>query len=116
MNDETKARSPETEKTPQLAEPTWGRAVGLAFGWTVGGAVVVAIIAGLLNGLDLVDGQDVVVVLWVAVPVTIAVPVVSGFVHRSWRVALVVPIFAAVSGALAFVVFLVVVFSSFRAV
>lgn len=84
MNDEMKARSSETEKTQQLAEPTWGRAVGLALGWTVGGVVAVAIVAGLLNGLDLVDGQDVVVVLWVAVPAAIAVPVVSGLVHRSW--------------------------------
>ena len=114
MNDETKAGTSETEQTQQLAELTWGRAVGLALGWTIGGAV--AIVAGLLNGLDLVDGQDVVVVLWVAVPVAIAVPVVSGLVHRSWRVALVVPNFAAVAGAVAFVVFLIVVFSSFRAV
>lgn len=94
----------------------WSRAIALAFGWTLGGVVAVAIVAGLLNGLNLVDGQDVVIVLWVAVPVAIAVPVVSGYVHRSWRVALVVPIFAAVAGAVAFVVFLIVVFSSFRAV
>ncbi len=116
MNDETKTGTSETEQTQQLAELTWWRAVGLALGWTIGGVVMVAIVAGLLNGLDLVDGQDVVIVLWVAVPVAIAVPVVSGLVHRSWRVALVVPIFAAVAGAVAFVVFLIVVFSSFRAV
>lgn len=113
MNDETKTGTSETEQTQQLAELTWWRAVGLALGWTIGGVVMVAIVAGLLNGLDLVDGQDVVIVLWVAVPVAIAVP---GLVHRSWRVALVVPIFAAVAGAVAFVVFLIVVFSSFRAV
>lgn len=88
----------------------------MAFGWTLGGVVAVAIVAGLLNGLSLVDGRDEVIVLWVAVPVAIAVPVVSGRIHRSWRVALVVPIFAAVAAAVSFVVFMMVVFSSFRAV
>ena len=57
MNDKIKAGTSETEQTQQLAELTWGRAVGLALGWTIGGAVVVAVVAGLLNGLDLVDGQ-----------------------------------------------------------
>lgn len=88
----------------------------MALVWTMGDAVVVAIVAGRLDGLDLVDGGDLVIALWVAVPVAIGVPVLSGFVHRSWRVALVVPLFAAVVGAIAFVVFLIVVFSSFRAV
>lgn len=116
MNDATKPGTPEFEKTQQLAEPSWSRAIALAFGWMLGGVIVVAIVAGLLNGLNLVDGEDEVVVLWVAAPVAIGVPIVSGLVHRSWRVALVVPLFAALAGAVSFVVFEIVVFSSFRAV
>lgn len=46
MNDQIKAGTSQTEQSQQLAEPTWGRAVGLAFGWTIGGVVMVAIVAG----------------------------------------------------------------------
>lgn len=69
-------------------EMTWSRACLFAAGWTVGGIVVTAILAGLLNGLSLVNGQDMVVTFWTGIFVALGVIAGAQSVHRSMRVAI----------------------------
>lgn len=71
-----------------LSEVLCSRVWLLALGWTVGGMVATAILAGLLNGLNLVDGQDMVVTFWTGIFVALGVITEAWSVHRSTQVAI----------------------------
>ncbi len=59
------------------SELTWSRACLLALGWSVAGMVATGILAGLLNGLSLVSGQDMVETFWTGIFVAVGVMVAS---------------------------------------
>jgi len=99
---------------PGAVSMSWWRATALSLAWVVAGTIAVSAAIGVLNGFGLVHGRDEVVALWVAIPSALLLPVISGLYHRSWKVALVVPLFAVLALVVAGIVFLLVVFASVR--
>lgn len=89
-------------ESQQPAVMPWPRACALALGWTGGGVAAAAVIAGLLNGLNLVNGQDMVVGLWVAVLTVPVVLALSQAVHRTPRVAMMTLLFLIPAGLFGF--------------
>ena len=89
--------TPPTSSPPPASSPStdlpWPRASLLALGWTMAALVTTALFAGILNGLSLVQGQDLIVTIWTGIFVAFGALVVAQSVHRSWRVAMLVAIF-----------------------